>query len=145
MEAVQQFKSDAEKFAEWEDEWQNLVYATGGFESGNMELERMRYNTRMADFETNLLDLEEGGGVSFLASSLFLLFSLLVFLVSLLSLPPLSCPPLSVISYWRCGLLTDDSIAQGPRPIQTYPLRAPSMVRLRRSFLPFDSRCDRGR
>ena len=35
-----------------------------------MEAHRMSHNTRMADFETHLLDLEPGGGVSHVSVSL---------------------------------------------------------------------------
>lgn len=64
QEAVLQFQSDAKNFEAWEMEWERVVYGSGGFESASMEAHRMSHNTRMADFETHLLDLEPGGGVS---------------------------------------------------------------------------------
>lgn len=64
-EAVLQFHQDAEKFEEWEVQWDSIVLAAGGFESGPTSSHRQSHNTRMANFETHLLDLEEGGGVSF--------------------------------------------------------------------------------
>jgi hypothetical protein len=36
----------------------------GGYESNIMAIQRVNHNARMAAFDTNLLDLEEGGGVS---------------------------------------------------------------------------------
>jgi hypothetical protein len=72
QDAVLQFQSDAKEFEEWEEEWERVVYSSGGFESASMEAHRMSHNTRMADFETHLLDLEEGGGVSSCLSCLFL-------------------------------------------------------------------------
>jgi hypothetical protein len=72
-DAASQFRSDAEEFEKWEEEWERVVYA-GGFESASLEAHRMSHNTRMADFETHLLDLEPGGGVSLLPSFLLFLF-----------------------------------------------------------------------
>ncbi len=71
-EAVLQFQSDAKKFEEWEMEWERVVYSSGGFESASLEAHRMSHNTRMADFETHLLDLEPGGGVSLLPTLVIL-------------------------------------------------------------------------
>lgn len=64
QEAVLQFQSDAKEFENWEASWEMKVYSGGGFESASLEAHRMSHNTRMADFETHLLDLEPGGGVS---------------------------------------------------------------------------------
>lgn len=65
-EAVLQFNKDAAKFTDWETEWESVVYGNGGFESGVLAAHRLSHNTRMANFETHLLDLEKNGGVSFL-------------------------------------------------------------------------------
>jgi len=65
-EAVLQFANDAKQFETWEEDWNNIVYAGGGYESNINAERRKSHNTRMANFETHLLDLEEGGGVSFL-------------------------------------------------------------------------------
>lgn len=64
-EAVLQFANDARLFEKWEDEWDSIVLGGGGFESAILAAHRQSHNTRMANFETHLLDLEEGGGVSF--------------------------------------------------------------------------------
>ena len=62
--AVEVFIENAREFNEWDQAWSNLVYqAGGGFESNTMAMKRISHNTRMANFETNLLDIE-GGGVS---------------------------------------------------------------------------------
>lgn len=61
-DAVNTFIDNARVFHEWDLAWSNLVYgAGGGFESGQTALKRMDHNTRMAKFETDLLDV--GGGV----------------------------------------------------------------------------------
>lgn len=70
QEAVLQFQSDAKQFEDWEMEWERVVYGSGGFESASLEAHRMSHNTRMADFETHLLDLEPGGGVSLFPSTI---------------------------------------------------------------------------
>lgn len=72
-EAVMQFENDAKAFEAWETEWDNIVVAGAGFESSILAAHRKSHNSRMANFETHLLDLEEGGGVRSLYS--FVLFS----------------------------------------------------------------------
>ncbi|CAG8957618.1 hypothetical protein HYFRA_00010485 [Hymenoscyphus fraxineus] len=62
-EAVLQFAVDARQFEKWEDEWDAIVLGGGGFESSILSAHRQSHNTRMANFETHLLDLEEGGGI----------------------------------------------------------------------------------
>lgn len=62
-EAVLQFANDARKFEQWEMEWDAIVLGGGGFESNVLSAHRQSHNTRMANFETHLLDLEEGGGI----------------------------------------------------------------------------------
>lgn len=65
--AVEIFLQNAREFNEWGQAWSNLVFgAGGGFESNTMAIKRISQNTRMANFETNLLDIE-GGGVSILS------------------------------------------------------------------------------
>lgn len=66
-EAVLQFTTDARLFENWETEWDAVVMGGGGFESAILAAHRQSHNTRMANFETHLLDLEEGGGVCSLA------------------------------------------------------------------------------
>lgn len=63
-EAAMQFAMDAKLFEKWEEQWEN-ANAEGGFEGLTWRQHRISHNNRMANFETNLLDLEEGGGVSF--------------------------------------------------------------------------------
>jgi hypothetical protein len=63
-EAVTQLAGDAKLFEKFELEWDTIVLGGNGFESGIMAAHRKSHNTRMANFETHLLDLEEGGGVS---------------------------------------------------------------------------------
>ena len=62
--AAQVFQENAAKFHKWDQSWYDTVYGSGGFESNVMAITRISHNTRMADFETHILDLEEGGGVS---------------------------------------------------------------------------------
>ncbi|KAL8695860.1 MAG: hypothetical protein Q9201_007930 [Fulgogasparrea decipioides] len=59
-EAVQQFNTNAKRFEDWGTAWENAISDSGGFESRTLAIERLRHNTRMADFETNLLDVEGG-------------------------------------------------------------------------------------
>jgi len=63
-EAVLQFADDSRAFEKWEMEWDSVVLGGGGFESAIVAAHRKSHNNRMANFETHLLDLEEGGGVS---------------------------------------------------------------------------------
>jgi hypothetical protein len=62
-EAVLQFARETRLFEEWEQGWDAQVLAGGGFESRSTGERRKSHNNRMANFETHLLDLEEGGGV----------------------------------------------------------------------------------
>ncbi|QKX56894.1 uncharacterized protein TRUGW13939_04001 [Talaromyces rugulosus] len=62
-DAAQVFQTNAATFQEWEQAWYTTVYGSGGFESNVLGVRRVNHNARMADFETNLLDLSEGGGV----------------------------------------------------------------------------------
>ena len=62
--AAKVFTTNADKFKMWSDVWKDTVYGSGGLESNVMAIERMSHNSRMANFETHILDLEEGGGVS---------------------------------------------------------------------------------
>jgi Transferrin receptor-like dimerisation domain/Peptidase family M28/PA domain len=58
------FTVEAQTFHDWDRSWTELVFATGGIENNVMAIKRMGHNNRMANFESHLLDLEEGGGVS---------------------------------------------------------------------------------
>jgi N-acetylated-alpha-linked acidic dipeptidase len=50
-------------FEKWESKWQTDVLAGSGWEPMSLGNQRVDYNSRMARFESNLLDLEVGGGV----------------------------------------------------------------------------------
>ncbi|RDW89046.1 hypothetical protein BP6252_01078 [Coleophoma cylindrospora] len=62
-EAVLQLAQDARLFEKWEAEWDTVVLNSGGFESPVLAAHRKSHNTRMANFETHLLDMESGGGI----------------------------------------------------------------------------------
>ena len=70
-DAVLQFAKDAKLFEDFEMRWDAMVLGSGGFESPKTASHRQSHNTRMANFETHLLDLEEGGGVCLLTFSAF--------------------------------------------------------------------------
>jgi hypothetical protein len=72
--ASEYFEERAKIFHEWDTAWNQVVFGSGGaFETNVMANRRMRHNSRMAEFETHLLDLEEGGGVSVVRLSFLLL------------------------------------------------------------------------
>ncbi|ERF74403.1 hypothetical protein EPUS_06581 [Endocarpon pusillum Z07020] len=58
-----EFKTEAHTFQDWARAWTDVVFSGGGFENNVMAIKRMSHNNRMANFETHLLDLEEGGGL----------------------------------------------------------------------------------
>jgi hypothetical protein len=63
--ASESFEERAKIFHEWDTAWNQVVFGSGGvLETNVMAIRRMSHNSRMAEFETHLLDLEEGGGVS---------------------------------------------------------------------------------
>ena len=57
------------EFEKWEVTWENKVLASSGWEPLGLGRQREEYNTRMGRFESDLLDLEMGGGVSACFSS----------------------------------------------------------------------------
>ncbi|KAL8659994.1 MAG: hypothetical protein Q9202_006848 [Teloschistes flavicans] len=59
-DAAEKFVTNARIFEEWGVAWTKAVADSGGYESSAMAIERMSHNTRMANFETNLLDLDGG-------------------------------------------------------------------------------------
>ena len=61
--AADTFVRDAELFHEWDRAWTQEVYGSEGYETNVMTIKRISHNTKMANFETDLLDLK--GGVSF--------------------------------------------------------------------------------
>ena len=60
VDSLSMFKKKAEAFGRWEQTWYNQVYATGGFESSGVTIQRVAHNGRIAGFETDLLDLARG-------------------------------------------------------------------------------------
>lgn len=54
----------AQDFSKWEMEWDRAVIRSGGWETQELGTARLAYNSKMGLFETALLDLELGGGVS---------------------------------------------------------------------------------
>ena len=61
-QVISEFAKQAHEFHEWDRAWAEVVYAQGGLESNVLAIKRMSHNTRMMNFETNLLDVD--GGVS---------------------------------------------------------------------------------
>lgn len=64
FKAAAEMKANAVQFESWNKIWHDTVWGMGGYESNVMAVQRVNHNARMAAFDTNLLDLEEGGGVS---------------------------------------------------------------------------------
>ncbi|TDZ29897.1 putative glutamate carboxypeptidase [Colletotrichum spinosum] len=60
---VENAKLQLKGFSMWEMTWESLVMGGGGWESTRMGELRVEFNTHMANFETALLDLEQGGGI----------------------------------------------------------------------------------
>ena len=71
-DAVAKFKDDAAQFDRWSEAWHDAVFGSGGYENNILAVQRIAHNARMARFETHLLDLEKGGGVSSISLSLSL-------------------------------------------------------------------------
>lgn len=67
-DAAGMIQHNAERFGQWEMEWDAAVLANNGWESNEYGAARTVYNDKMAQFETALLDPEFGGGVSFFFS-----------------------------------------------------------------------------
>jgi N-acetylated-alpha-linked acidic dipeptidase len=74
VDSLSMLKKRSEEFARWEQGWYNQVYATGGFESQGVTMQRVNYNGKIASFESDLLDVRwvptdtEVHGVSFFSS-----------------------------------------------------------------------------
>ncbi|KAF2191229.1 N-acetylated-alpha-linked acidic dipeptidase 2 [Zopfia rhizophila CBS 207.26] len=60
-DAVALFQQRAKEFHAWEEFWYGQVYGTGGFEGPSLTTQRIAHNARMANFETNMLDLPKDG------------------------------------------------------------------------------------
>lgn len=63
FKAATEMKASAVTFQSWNKIWHDTVWGMGGYESNLMAVQRVNHNARMAAFDTNLLDLEEGGGI----------------------------------------------------------------------------------
>lgn len=63
-DAALQFDRESQDFERWEEAWTTAVYSNNGFEGSATGAHRRTHNNKKADFETDLLDLEFGGGVS---------------------------------------------------------------------------------
>lgn len=63
-DAAEVFAEEARIFHLWDQQWASIYYGSGEFESNVLAIKRMSHNNRLANFETHLLDLNEGGGVS---------------------------------------------------------------------------------
>jgi hypothetical protein len=61
--AVNHVRRAVSRFEKWEPYWEQNVIASNGWEPAGLGVRRLDYNSRMANFETDLLDLESNGGV----------------------------------------------------------------------------------
>ncbi|KAJ4377813.1 hypothetical protein N0V83_000643 [Neocucurbitaria cava] len=57
VDSLSMFKKKADEFHKWETYWYNQVYATGGFETQAVTVQRVAHNVKIAKFESDLLDL----------------------------------------------------------------------------------------
>ena len=64
FDAAQLFQTNAAEFAQFGQAWHDAVWGSGGYENSIVAMQRVNHNARLASFDTQLLDLEEGGGVS---------------------------------------------------------------------------------
>lgn len=64
FDAAKLFQENAAKFGTWTQVWYDAVWGSGGYENNVMAIQRVNHNSRLARFDTQLLDLGEGGGVS---------------------------------------------------------------------------------
>lgn len=60
VDALSMLKKRTEAFGAWEQSWYNQVYATGGFESSGVTMQRVRHNAKIAAVESDMLDLARG-------------------------------------------------------------------------------------
>ncbi|KAI1375635.1 Zn-dependent exopeptidase [Hypoxylon crocopeplum] len=62
-DAITEVEKAVSEFEKWEMSWEQTVVASSGWEPVGLGQRRCDYNSRMANFETGLLDLEFGGGI----------------------------------------------------------------------------------
>ncbi|KAF1921165.1 hypothetical protein BDU57DRAFT_562801 [Ampelomyces quisqualis] len=60
VDSLSNLKKKADDFHKWETYWYNQVYATGGFETQGVKMQRVAHNVKIARFESDLLDLPRG-------------------------------------------------------------------------------------
>ncbi|MCJ1312365.1 hypothetical protein MMC25_006039 [Agyrium rufum] len=61
--AAKQMGKATTDFHKWDEDWAAMVRGVGGVETEGLTMRRMDRNSRAARFETDLLDLEKGGGL----------------------------------------------------------------------------------
>lgn len=59
-DALANVGNKAQEFGQWETKWYNEIYATGGFETQGLTVQRVSYNAKMSSFDSDLLDLQRG-------------------------------------------------------------------------------------
>lgn len=63
LDASRILEQEAKTFHEFDTDWTTQVYGHGGFEGPLFTMKRLEHNDRMTNFESDLLDLSEGGGL----------------------------------------------------------------------------------
>lgn len=114
-DAAKTFTANAKVFEGWADAWMNAVDSSGGFESLTLANQRIDHNVRMANFETDLLDID--GGVSRFP-------------------PPSFSLPFAPLPRFMLMIHLGWEKAARPRTIQTHHLRPRTLEYLRFSLLP---------
>ncbi|KEF60918.1 uncharacterized protein A1O9_02482 [Exophiala aquamarina CBS 119918] len=61
--ASQVLTDRVQEFHAFDSEWRDFFFGSGGFESGKLAIQRLEHNDRLTHFESDLLDLAEGGGL----------------------------------------------------------------------------------
>lgn len=90
-EAAEAFVKDADQFHAFDDAWaQQVLGGAGGFETNLFALKRIEHNERLADFESDLLDISGTGEEAPYGVSFFPIFFLALQLSTSRSLEPTS-------------------------------------------------------
>ncbi|KAI1330961.1 Zn-dependent exopeptidase [Xylariaceae sp. FL0255] len=61
--AIDEVRKAVVQFEKWEPFWEQSIVSSNGWEPTGLGVRRKEYNSRMARFETDLLDLEPQGGI----------------------------------------------------------------------------------
>lgn len=61
--ASQVLTDRVQEFHAFDSMWRDFFFGSGGFESSTLAMQRAAHNDRLSQFETDLLDLAEGGGL----------------------------------------------------------------------------------